>query len=191
MPSLLKVALEGDSAEPFASTSSDATDKDMVELKGPLADVFTQVLAKEYARADPAAAPATEGVATESQANDALAVSELMDNIQLANDTTPAGDGALTVYGVAAADVKPEHIVEVSQDLANRDADDMEDFILVMDATQPSVNSPESSNAEPRFEKLGEALESLVDAYGGHVFHSLEGFAKAYLEDKRAGQGKE
>ena len=88
-----------------------------------------------------------------------------------------------TVYGVSAADVKPEDIVEVSQDLAARGQHGTgpDNYVVVMDATQPSVNGSDSSNPEPRVVELGQALETLVHAWGSKVYPSLEAFAKDWL----------
>jgi hypothetical protein len=194
MTSLLKAALEGEIVEMLDTQSpKPVEDKDIMELKGPLSEVFSKALAKAYARNDPltdkSGQDATPGdqTALESQANDALAIAQLVNDVQMSNAATPADGNALTVYGVAANDVKPENIVEVSQDLAGRDLD-ASDFILVMDATNPSVNGTDSGTPDERVEFYGKALEGLAEAYGVKVYPSLEAFAEAWVADKKRGE---
>ena len=213
MASLLRAALEGELGNPPED------ERELMEIKGPLSEVFSQALNQVYARpdappADPAdsggvdahgaagatepasrtrALDATKGTtsgaepsqALESQANDALALAQLISNVELTGADTAPGTAGTTVYGVSAAEVKPEHIVEVSQDLAQRNPD-VDDYVLVMDATQPSVNGSDSSNPEPRVvgleSGLSSALEALVVAYGSRVYPSLEAFARDWLE---------
>jgi hypothetical protein len=123
----------------------------------------------------------------ESQANDALALAQLINNVELASTEAQSGSPGTTVYGVSAADVKPEDIVEVSQDLAARGqhGSGPDNYVVVMDATQPSVNGSDNSNPEPRVIELdtglASALETLVPAWGSRVYPSLEAFAKDWL----------
>jgi hypothetical protein len=208
MASLLRAALEGELGNP----PDDG--KELMELKGPLSEVFSQALNQVYARPDtPSVEPdavdasgaagskepvvratvhngtedtgadSTQSQALESQANDALALAQLINNVELAGTDAQSGGAGTTVYGVSAADVKPEDIVEVSQDLAQRGQHGTgpDNYVVVMDATQPSVNGSDNSNPEPRVVELGQALEALVHAYGSRVYPSLESFAKDWL----------
>ncbi|WP_233875034.1 hypothetical protein [Paraburkholderia adhaesiva] len=224
MASLLRAALEGEPGCPPED------DKELMELKGPLSEVFSQALNQVYARPDsppvdsgaagasgtgdseePAAQVVEQGSgdrtgagdeqphspshapshALESQANDALALAQLINNVELASTDAQSGAAGTiagtTVYGVSAADVKPEDIVEVSQDLAERGQHGAgpENYVVVMDATQPSVNGSDNSNPEPRVVELGQALETLVHAYGSRVYPSLEAFAKDWMERRQ------
>ncbi|SAK59460.1 hypothetical protein AWB81_01849 [Caballeronia arationis] len=181
--SLLKAALEGEFVGQQETPAQGASDKEMLELKGPLSEVFSQALAQAYARPT-SNDPPEGGVATESQANDALAIAQLVNDVEMAGAATPSDGNSTVVYGVAASDVKPENIVEVSKDLADRDLDEAE-FVLVMDATNPSVNGDDSGVPTERIEYLGKALEALAEAYGVKVYPSLEAFAAAWVAKKR------
>jgi hypothetical protein len=199
MASLLRAALEGQ----LGSVEDDS--RELIEIKGPLSEVFSQALNEVYARPEASTAEtaneapevaspgATESDAAagsgdgrgsaqdrapetskalldssgqrggqsqglESQANDALALAQLINNVELASADTTPGAAATTVYGVSATDVKPEHIVEVSQDLAElgQHGTGPDNYVVVMDATQPSVNGSDSSNPEPRVVELAQ-----------------------------------
>jgi hypothetical protein len=178
--SLLKAALEGELVGQQENPAPQASEKEMLELKGPLSEVFSQALQKAYARPTSSDAPES-GVATESQANDALAIAQLVNDMEMANAATPSDGNSTTVYGVAANDVKPEDIVEVSQDLA----EGADNFAIVMDATQPSVNGSDSSAPSERVEYFAKALEALAEAYGVKVFPSLEAFAADWVAKKQ------
>jgi hypothetical protein len=178
--SLLKAALEGELVAQQEAPAQGASDKEMLELKGPLSEVFSAALQKAYARPTSADAPQSE-VATESQANDALAIAQLVNDVELSNAATPSDGNATTVYGVAANDVKPEDIVEVSQDLS----DGADNFAIVIDATQPSVNGSDSSVPTERVQYFASALEALAEAYGVKVYPSLEAFAADWVAKKR------
>jgi hypothetical protein len=200
--SLLKLAIEGLAVESESAPASldtggthtggsgpeavEGGEKDLIILKGPLAEQFSQALAKLYSKTpevktEEAQAEAMEGVAIESQANDALTLQEFADTTQVLGEDE-ATDNATTVYGVDAADVKPEDVVEVSQDLADWNAED-EDFVVVMNADEPSVNG-EGGNAEPQVSEYAKALEAMCLRAGVPVYPSLESFAEKRKQDK-------
>lgn len=186
MTSFLKLALEGElgtldtgGGQPEAHEQGE---KDLMILKGPLAEQFSQALAQMYDKnksvEQQEEATAVEGVAIESQANDALSLADLADSVQILGEDDEQ-DGATTVYGVDANDAKPEDVVEVSQDIDDFDAEDP-DFVLVMNGTGASVNGEESGEgAEPQMNEYGKALEALCDRAGVPVYFSLEAYAHA------------
>ncbi len=210
MASLLQMALEGSlggifgeidlsmgannsSGQPEASEGS--PEKELIALKGPLGVQFAEALARVYDKrasdredeaqteeAQAAAQGEALATATESQANDALNLQELASNIQVMSEGE-APDNSTTVYGVAATDVKPEDIVEVSQEIDNW-ANDISDFVVVMDADLPSENGQGGGeNAQPKISELGRALEAMCQAKGVRLYYSLEAFAQSRLKD--------
>ena len=91
----------------------------------------------------------------------------------------PPTDSFQTCYGVSRNEVSENDVVEVASDLANKK--DNEEYVLVMDICLAGDNGSSGGGGE-RVEVLGEALESIVLAYGGKVFHSLESAAKYILK---------
>jgi hypothetical protein len=179
MTSFLQMALEGElgtldtgSGQPEAHEEGQ---KELMVLKGPLAEQFSQALAQMYNKNKPVEQQeeaAVEGVATESQANDALSLADLAEDVQILGEED-VQDGATTVYGVDEADVKPEDVVEVSQEITEFDPENP-DFVLVM-------------NGDPATESVNEyakALEAMCDRAGVQIFPSLEAFAEKRKEVK-------
>jgi hypothetical protein len=204
MASLLALALEGElgDLDLNVDTGGDKTggsgpeaveggEKELIVLKGPLAEQFSQALAKLYNKnADSKKEDAQEDVAanqkiaTESQANDALSFQQFADDFQLLNEQESA-DQATTVYGVDAMDVKPEDVVEVSQELSDWNPEDP-DFVVVMSADQPSVNGEGGGeNASPEINQYGKALEAMCLRRGVPLYLSLESFAEKRKADKQ------
>jgi hypothetical protein len=202
MASLLHMALEGQlggilgnldtsggadnqSGQPTGSgpeAAGGSPEKDMVVLKGPLAVQFSEALARIYNKhasdRQEEAQEEESAAALESQANDALTMQELASNIQvMSQDEAP--DNSTTVYGVDAADVKPEDVVEVSQDLDGWSGE-TPDFVLVMDTDKASVNGQGgSSNAVPEINQYGQALEAMCLRKGVPVHYSFKAYAQA------------
>lgn len=200
MASLLKLALEGSlggifghmdtsggadnqsgqptAGVPEASGGSPTKDTSLV-LRGPLAVQFSEALARLFNKREPekvedaqeegAQTTAPETAATESQANDALGMQELANNIRIMSEPE-ADDNSTTVYGVDAADVKPEDIVEVSQQ------ENPEDFVVVMQALPGE--EPESTELSA----TARALESLCEQRGIRLYPSFEAYGQACLE---------
>lgn len=176
MTSFLQMALEGElgtldtgSGQPEAHEEGQ---KELMVLKGPLAEQFSQALAQMYDKNKPVEQQqeeaAVEGVAVESQANDALSLADLAESVQILGEED-VQDGATTVYGVDEADVKPEDVVEVSQELTDVDPEEP-DFVLVMNGDGASGN------------EYAKALESICERAGVEVFPSLEAFAEKRKE---------
>lgn len=191
MASLLFMALEGELGNPQVNTTGSPTaveqgEKELVELKGPLSIQFSQALAQifnkrqsqhEMDAQEEAADP--NAVAVESQANDALMMQELADNVRIMTDND-SSDNSTTVYGVDAADVKPEDVVEVSQDLSAFDEEDP-DYVVVMNADLPSDNGQGGGeNAKPELNAYGRALEALCESRGVKVFYSVKALANHF-----------
>jgi hypothetical protein len=170
--SILRRALESYDGQPTGNTGHDdgssGDKKDMIVMRGPLSQLYTDALNKVYAKENP-----QEGtIATESQANDAL--------MSLAGEFATQGEdddqtgGQTTVYGVASQGVQEQDLVDITQELAGPDK-----VVLIMDGVAPGPNSPEDTIPAERVEALGAAMESFVTAHGGKVFHSLEEFAES------------
>jgi hypothetical protein len=206
MSNLFRIALEGE-AVPATDPAPQAATEPTVELKGPLADVYARALDIAYAKEDPnadavdnaadagkAQSPAdaatiqdpaestvaesnntgTTQPAFESSANDTLTAQALAATLvvpeQVQNTT-------LTVYGVNRNDVDEEQVVDLTKELVNQDSP--EDFVLIMDATQPGPNGDGSSAPVEKMEMLSASMECIVEVFGGRVFHSLEDFKQA------------
>lgn len=161
MSSLFRRAMEGDVAQVEEKT---------LEMKGPLAAVYTEALNQAYAKVED---PEAETPALESQAIDAMVASSLARFSAPQEQESPA----VTVYGVAEADVSEQTVVDVAQELT--DKDEGGEFFLIVDATTPSVNGEHSAAPTERLVRLDAALECLVESFGGKVYRSLAAFAQA------------
>jgi hypothetical protein len=201
MTSLLKLALEGELGDldlgggektggPGPEANEGSPEKDLIILKGPLAEQFSMALAKLYgkdneAHKEDAQTEAMDTVATESQANDALALQQFASDVQILTEQEST-DNATTIYGVDAMDVKPEDVVEVSQDLDGWDPEEP-DFVVVMTADLPSVNGEGGGeNASPEVNQYGKALEAMCLRKGVPLYFSLEAFAEKRKQEKQA-----
>lgn len=154
MAKLLRVALLGD---------KDPNDNEpMVEMQGPLAEVFRKALNVAYANPD----PITNKPVLESQAQDAQIAKMVADALQIEEDR---GLQPITVYGVSRTDATGEDLVAVAQNIAPDNQDGI--FVLVTDMTQPGPNGEVGGGGESA---ISLAMESMVQALGGHVVHSLE-----------------
>lgn len=142
-------------------------DKEMIVMKGPLSEMYTQALNKVYAKTE----GSPEGVAVESQANDALMMQQLAQDLN-----NPPGDeenaSTTTVYGVSKDSPSNDDFINISKEFEGDDK-----LVLIIDGVQPGPNSPDDSIPAERAEMLSGALESFVLANGGQVFHSLEEYA--------------
>lgn len=160
MSSLLRRAMESEAAKVEEKT---------VEMKGPLAAVYTEALNQAYAKSEN---PEADTPALESQAIDAMIAQSL------ARYTAPEEQeaAAVTVYGVSEADVSEQTVVDVVSEVAGKE--DEGEFYLIIDATNPSANGENSSAPSEQFVRLGGALECIVESFGGKVFRSLAEFAQ-------------
>jgi hypothetical protein len=192
MASLLKMALEGELGNPQDVTSGKPTaaeggEKELVELKGPLSLQFAEALAQLYNKRKSDHEEDTQeeasSTALESQANDALMLQELADNIRILNQDEES-DNSTTIYGVDATDVKPEDVVEVSQDLAQFGEEETPDYVVVMNADLPSVDGQGGvANAVPEVNQFGKALEAMCERRGVKVYYSLEQLSEHFKKD--------
>lgn len=174
------LALENDEA----ITETEPT----IVMKGPLSDVYTQALDIAYAKEDPTGAsevtpptdpmPEVGGVvaALESQQID-VAMMQKLANAMISGDNAPTNN-VQTVYGVSQNDLNEDKVVEVTQEVAGQ-PENAPDFILIVDGTQPGANSESASAPTERLELLSTAIESIVLANGGKVFHSFPEFIKS------------
>jgi hypothetical protein len=170
---LLRRALEDNE-----SSGQDGAEQTIV-MKGPLAEVYTNALNVAYAKDNPNAEtqPTEEQVAAmESQQMDVEVMQKLY--AAVADNNAPPTNNFQTVYGVSRDEVSEDVVVDVTKELAQLSAQqDEAEFILIVDATQPSTNGEQHSNPVERVEQLGAALETIVEAHGGRVFHSLKDYA--------------
>lgn len=141
--------------------------KDTIVMKGPLSEVYTQALNAVYAK--PEGSP--DGVAVESQANDALMMQALASDFNNPPSEEESA-GTTTVYGVSGSAPTNDDLIDISKEFEGDNK-----LVLIVDGVQPGPNSGDDSIPVERAELLGEALESFVKANGGQVFHSLEEYA--------------
>lgn len=153
--------------EAYTPETTDEESKDFIVMKGPLSELYTEALNKVYAKPD-----AVTGVATESQANDALMMQALASDVN--TQTEEGADSKTTVYGVSAAAPTQDDLLDISKEFEGDDK-----FVLIIDGTVPGPNSPEDAIPGERAEVLTGAMEAFVKALGGQVFHSLEEFAES------------
>jgi len=149
-------------------------EKDVVVMKGPLSELYTEALNKAYAKPN-----ALDGVAVESQANDVLMMQALASDFS--NPPEEENSANTTVYGVSAQNPTNDDFVNISKEFEGEDK-----LVLIIDGTDAGPNSPEDSIPAEKAQMLTGALESFVIANGGIVFHSLQEFANA-RGNKQAG----
>ncbi len=169
--SMLRKAMENMQAENTAGPKVDETrvgseDQPFVKMTGPLAEAYTKALNIAYAKTD----PETGKAVLESQAIDATIMEKLARSLQTEGDPAPT-DSFQTVYGVSKNNATDADIVAVTNDLATSNSGGggnlPDDYILIVDGTQPGEASVE------RAIQLSSALECMVIAHGGKVYHSL------------------
>lgn len=172
MARLLRKALENSDSSPDPATQAS------IIMKGPLADVYSKALQVAFDKENPAI-PEDDTVKAvlESQQID-VAIMEKMAKLMGANEPPPT-DNFQTVYGVSKDGITDEVIVDVTNELVsqatatgNRDRSD--DFVLIVDATLPGGEVAE------KFEPLATALETMVQAHGGKVYHSLSEYTSQF-----------
>lgn len=144
---------------------SEADDDKTVILKGPLSEVYSKALADAYAKDNGQSSEQTTAV-LESQQMDVAMVQKLSSAIS--DLTTAPTDNYQTIYGVSKHEVTQDDVVDMTSELVN--AQDGR-FILVLDATVPSQGG--DVGGEEQKELLTSAMEQLVLAHGGQVYHSL------------------
>jgi hypothetical protein len=159
-----------------ALEDADIKDEPVV-IKGPISDAFTETLQKIYAKTDENS-NSDNNVATESAANDALAMQ------QLANAATNAGQHnlpATVVYAVNADAVTPDDVVAITTDMINQDPNREFSYAIVTNATTPTAMAGAGGDTTEMIDTspsaLNKALESIAEHYGVKIYPSLEAFA--------------
>ena len=159
----------------------DAAIKDeAVVIKGPLSDEFTKTLNEEFAK-KPDQDPEVDNVATESQANDALAMQSLARAIS--DQVNPPEPSAPVVFAANASEVTNEDIIALTTDMINQDADQSINYALVLDTTTPEAQAGNGDGYDGTAEKILDlspralAMEQIAQAHGVKVFRSLEEYA--------------
>lgn len=156
----------------------DAADSEKtVVMKGPLAEVFTKALNIAYAKPD----PVTDDVKMESQEQDASVLQSKMKAMAALVINKPPTEamtnaGGVTLYGVANGEATDDDIVAITQDLANTRPENGR-FILIVDGSQGSTSDTDLKS-NPEMVRMESAMESMVKAHGGRVFHSLEEYVR-------------
>lgn len=112
--------------------------------------------------------------AVESAANDVLAAQAAA---AVVHTPEPVANTTLTVYGVNKNDIDEGTVVDMTKELANHD--NPTDFVLIVDGTQPGPNGEAASAPEERIEAITDAMECMVEAFGGRTFPSLEAFKES------------
>ena len=131
-------------------------------MRGPLSEMCYQALNVIYAKPDPlsgatdvsnpAAPPALE-----TQALDAHQAQTVLDKL-LATDSPGA---TITIYGVSAAAVTQDTVVDLTNEISSRGDDKGGEFYLVVDATKPGPNSEVVSAPKETLFRLGQ--ESFIN----------------------------
>lgn len=172
--SLLRRAMEGED-------TNLPEDSQTIVLKGPLSDSFTHAINMAYAKKDESATDDAGSVGLESAAIDSMVMARLAQQMSTGSSTPTTK--YQTVYGVGQGQITNDNVVEIVKDLAEEPESGLErtrgDYILIIDGTKPDDNSEVSGAPVETYQPLQSALESMVLAYGGKVFHSLEEFAKS------------
>ena len=149
-----------------------------VIIKGPLSDAFTKSLNDLYSKAPK---EGEDNVATESQANDAIAMQTLAKAIQ--DELNPPEPNSPIVFAVDSLNVNNNDVMALTQDMIDQDPNSELNYALVIDTTQESVQAG-TGEAPEKFVDLGEvnplssALESIAKAHGVKVYRSLEAYAQ-------------
>jgi uncharacterized Ntn-hydrolase superfamily protein len=195
----LRLAVEAYDA-PQDTIPNDGVNQTIV-MKGPLSDIYTKALNIAYAKKDKltgevepveetnivqdtkvgGAMPPANNIlqdpvaienlvsALESQAIDAALMEKLSRTLNDASDDAPPTDSFQTVYGVSRDDLNEEDLVSIAKDVSTQ-PESTSEYIVVIDRTGCSSDDPE------QVMKLSSAIESLIDAFGGKVFSSLEDY---------------
>lgn len=179
MRTFLRRALATEDQESSPNPSEQAA----IVMKGPLADVYSQALDVAYAKEQPPEAPSEAvtavAAALESQQMDAEILQEIK---EMANSKhEPQAQPPVVVYGVGHDAVTDEVVVQVVQELAAATEDDSADhnFVFIVDSTVPTTHGTGSAAPVEVYADLPAALESIVTAAGGKVYHSFAEYIKA------------
>jgi len=186
MRSLLQIALESTkvilNGQPTEDVTAVDQDQRVVVMKGPLSQQYTDALNAVYAKEPNTNADGQqENVGIESQQIDATLARRLSNTTNaLKTEVVPPTSTFQTVYGVGRDELTENTIVDITKDLADgadRGDDAYSDYIVIIDATAPGANGSGATAPETRVKSIGEleaAIECLVAAHGGKVYHSLE-----------------
>jgi hypothetical protein len=193
MGNLLRQALASEDYEASPNPAEQAS----IIMKGPLAEVYTKALAIAYSKDQPLEQEEKKEAQDvlpepDEQVNAVVESLPAMESLQMdsvlmknmAKLVNPAnGDAqappASMVYTVSKRGVDEPTVIEVANELSAVPDDRRGDYILIIDATTPSANGQQSSAPEERMARLGATLESLVESFGGRVYHSLGEYLQA------------
>lgn len=143
-----------------------------VVMKGPLSEVYTNALAIAYAKED----PVTGKPSLESQEMDVAYLKKLAEQVVPQDEQT---DQSETIYGVNVAELDAQEVVNVTQQMTDYTTkNNTDDFVLIIDGTQPGSGGDTGGEIEPRVLNLSQGLESFAAAIGIKVFHSLTEYAR-------------
>jgi hypothetical protein len=145
-------------------------EEEHVHLRGPLANIFAEMLNKVYSKEEP-----KEGEAMESLQMDTALAQKLN---SMVNQNSAPTDNFQTIYGVSRDNVSSDTVVDLSKELVG--AQNGSDFFLVVDGTKPGDNSAFASAPVDTISSLDAsgqsarnitAMECLVEAHGGKVIY--------------------
>lgn len=168
----------------FEAHIEEKDDKKTISISGPLSEVYTKALQVAYCKTDPilnepmVADLKDPKPAMETAAQDAQLLGKFIETITGASVNQSGGQTA-SIYAVSRQGLDETEYVKVAE--AATKAED--NFILVVDATQPSPVTPVSSAPVEKVVNLETALENLVSALGGRFFTVDEAYS-AYEEHK-------
>lgn len=148
-----------------AALEDDKPDERPVVVTGPLSEAFTQALNQSLAKNEDG-----QSRALESQAQD----DEALQSLAAYFSPTETQTDAVTIYGISRSEVEDEHIVEISQELADTSTEQRDQFVVVIDGT----SNDGANGAGTETEQKIMAIESLVKAYGCKIYPSLEAYAQ-------------
>lgn len=171
----------------------DATDQPTVTMVGPLSEVYAKALMQVLSKDNPQM-PAVPGgeeavsIVMESQAMDVVLLGKLAQSLAGANVDDPLTSSK--IYSVHHGELTDQTIVDVTSELTNYPQDAVEpatgqaerqqgDFVLIIDGMDQSGDGTPGGEPAEKLHQLGTALECLVTAHGGKVYHSLKAFAES------------
>lgn len=159
--------------------ASSTEEANMITMKGPLAEVYSEALQKIYAKQQGTNIDETmdNKVVLESQEMDAEVLGRISRMISTGSDIG-TDDNSDVAYSISKSDIDNDVIVDLTSELVNHKKKDTGEFFLIVDATMPSSNGEAYSKPMERPTVLLNAVESLAEAFGVKCFPSLESFLR-------------
>ena len=106
--------------------------------------------------------------ALESQQIDATLMEKLSKTLTAAEEPVAPTDSFQTIYGVSRDNLNDSDLVEVTKEIAVTPKNENSEYFVVIDRTGSDDETPD------KIVQLGNAMETVVNVFGGKVFHSLE-----------------